>query len=320
MRFGVNAEQASFAEALADLLGDADVPAAARAWADGNHEPGLALWGRLAELGVTSLAIPEDLGGIGASEADLAVAFEALGHAAAPGPWIETAALGSRLLTGEILDGIAAGETLVSITTTGRAVDADVAETFVLDGTALSRAVTGNARVGIDPVRRLTDVSAGEAVATLDGATVNRALNSAYLAAAAMSLGAGERMLSISVEYAKQRKQFNTIIGEYQSLKHLLADVKVALDFARPLVHLAALSLDAASADADRDVSAAAVACIEAAHLAARTSLQVHGAIGYTQECDLSLWLLKSRALRTAWGTPDFHRRRVLNALVAGRN
>lgn len=321
MRFGVTAEQKSFAEALEDLLGGSDVPTAARDWAAGSHERGLTLWRRLAELGVTALAVPEDLGGMGASEADLAVAFEALGYAAAPGPWIETVALASRLISDpDALEGITSGDALVSVSTTGRAADADVAaETLVLNGTTLSRAVIGASRTSIDPARHLVDVTAGEVVAELDQKLVERALNSAYLAAAAMALGAGERMLSISVEYAKQRQQFGTIIGEYQALKHLLADVRVALDFARPLVHLAALSLDAGSADADRDVSAAAVACLEAAHLASRTSLQVHGAIGYTQECDLSLWLLKSRALRTAWGTPDFHRRRVLAALVEGR-
>lgn len=316
MRFGVSDEQKAFAEALSDLLGSADVPAAARAWAAGDHAPGLALWGRLAELGVTALAVPEDQGGIGASEADLAVAFEALGFAAAPGPWIETVALAPRLLPS--LEAIAEGSELVTIGTS-RVTDADVAKPYVLDGTTVAEAVIGEGRVSIDPARHLTDVTAGAAVATLPQETVDRALNSAYLATAAMALGAGERMLSISVEYAKQRQQFNTIIGEYQSLKHLLADVRVALDFARPLVHLAALSLDAGSPDADRDVSAAAVACLEAAHLASRTSLQVHGAIGYTQECDLSLWLLKSRALRTAWGTPDFHRRRVLAAITEGR-
>ena len=68
------------------------------------------------------------------------------------------------------------------------------------------------------------------------------------------------------------------------------------------------------------DVVGVFVACAEAAHLAARTALQVHGAIGYTQECDLSLWLLKVRALRTAWGTPDQHRARVLAALTATRS
>jgi len=79
------------------------------------------------------------------------------------------------------------------------------------------------------------------------------------------------------------------------------------------------VSLDAGHAAAERDVSAARVACADAAYLAARTALQVHGAIGYTAEHDLSLWLTKVRALRSAWGTQSWHRRRVLTALLNER-
>ncbi|MGZ4586048.1 MAG: acyl-CoA dehydrogenase family protein, partial [Mycobacterium sp.] len=53
----------------------------------------------------------------------------------------------------------------------------------------------------------------------------------------------------------------------------------------------------------------------DAGLLAARSALQTHGAIGFTQEHDLSLWLLRVQALRSAWGTPEAHRRRVLEAL-----
>jgi alkylation response protein AidB-like acyl-CoA dehydrogenase len=65
------------------------------------------------------------------------------------------------------------------------------------------------------------------------------------------------------------------------------------------------------------ELSAAKVATGDAAYSAARTALQVHGAIGYTAEHDLSLWLLKVRALVTAWGTPTVHRARVLEALTS---
>ena len=91
------------------------------------------------------------------------------------------------------------------------------------------------------------------------------------------------------------------MIGSYQAFKHQAADVRIGLDFARPLVQGAALSFD--TVDRARDVSAAKVAVSDAAYAAARTALQLHGAIGYTAEYDLSLWLLKVRALVAAWGT-----------------
>jgi alkylation response protein AidB-like acyl-CoA dehydrogenase len=124
-------------------------------------------------------------------------------------------------------------------------------------------------------------------------------------------------MLDGSVEYAKQRSQFGRVIGSYQAIKHKLADVHIALELARPLVYGAALSLADGSPDTARDVSAAKAAASEAALLSARSSLQTHGAIGFTQEHDLSLLLLRVQALRSAWGDPTWHRHRVLEALTA---
>lgn len=97
----------------------------------------------------------------------------------------------------------------------------------------------------------------------------------------------------------RQRTQFGVPIGSFQAVKHRLADAKIALEFARPLLFGAALSLRPA------DVAAAKLKACEAAYATARTALQLHGAIGYTAEYDLSLWLTKARALRTAWGTPE---------------
>ena len=135
-----------------------------------------------------------------------------------------------------------------------------------------------------------------------------RAFEFGVLATAAQLVGAGQAMLDASVEYAKQRTQFGRIIGSYQAIKHKLADVYIAVELARPLVYGAALSLADDSADTARDVSAALVAAADAALLSARSSLQTHGAIGFTQEHDLSLLLLRVQALRSAWGDPTWHR------------
>ncbi|MYZ15115.1 acyl-CoA dehydrogenase family protein, partial [Streptomyces sp. SID337] len=108
--------------------------------------------------------------------------------------------------------------------------------------------------------------------------------------------------------YAKQRTQFGSAIGAFQAVKHRLADVLVRLEFARPLVFGAATTM------APGDIAAAKVTAAESAYGAARAALQLHGAIGYTAEFDLSLWLTKARALRGAWGDPGVWRGRVLAA------
>jgi len=321
MRFALTEEQQGFAEVLDDLLSHADTPAVVRRWADGDHAAGLALWRRLADLGVTGLLVPEEHGGLDADPVDMMVAFEALGRHAVPGPWIESVALLPRLLAhvdgqAEALGSIASGKRLstASVTALGRhGLDADVAhEPFVLDETVLYSAKVGPLQRSIDPARRLFVLDADSAVADVADADVSAALDHAVLACSAQLLGAGEHLLRDSVAYAKTRTQFGRAIGEYQALKHALADVRVALDFARPLVHVAALSLRDLSPHASRDVSAAKVTAGDAAYAAARTALQVHGAIGYTAEHDLGLWITKVRALLNAWGTPAVHRARVL--------
>ena len=85
MRFELDEDQRDFASALESLLAGAGTVAAARAWADGDHAPGLGLWKRLADLGVTSLATE-------ATPVEVAIAFEAIGRHVVPGPWIESAA------------------------------------------------------------------------------------------------------------------------------------------------------------------------------------------------------------------------------------
>ncbi|WP_395695508.1 acyl-CoA dehydrogenase family protein [Nocardioides sp.] len=294
MRFELDADQRDLAGALDALLSSAGTVAVARAWADGDHAPGLALWSRLTDLGVLSLATE-------ATPVEVVVAFEALGRHAVPGPWVESAAY-LPLALGREVTGVA---TVALPPLVPYALDADVADEVYVGSTPV--ASVGDRVGSVDRTRhlfRIGDAGDAEVHPELPG----EAFDLAVLATAAQLLGAGERILADSVSYVKQRRQFGREIGSYQAIKHHLADVRIALDFARPLVLGAALGAVPASA--------AKVAAGDAAYLSSRTGLQVHGAIGYTQELDLSLWLTKVRALVTAWGTPAYHRARVLEGLL----
>ncbi|WP_246162077.1 acyl-CoA dehydrogenase family protein [Aeromicrobium ginsengisoli] len=223
-----------------------------------------------------------------------------------PGPWIESAAYLPLARTDVDLT---ESRTTVAMP---YAVDADVAdEVYALVDGELHTATAERRVTSIDPSRHLFTVTAGEPVAHGD---LDAAYDLAVLATAAQLLGAGERVLADSVAYVKQRTQFGRAIGSYQAIKHQLADARIALDFARPLVFGAALELT------PRSVSAAKLQAAEAANLAARVGLQVHGAIGYTEEYDLSRWLLRIRALQSAWGTASFHRERLLASLLADQS
>ncbi|KUI46450.1 acyl-CoA dehydrogenase [Mycobacterium sp. GA-1199] len=317
MNFELDEQQRDFAASIDAALGAADLPGAVRAWGAGDASPGRKVWAQLTDLGVTALLVPEKYDGIDAHPVDLVVAAERLGRWCVPGPVAESIAVAPILLADdERCARLASGELIATVALTPqvpRAVDADTAGLILVaadgevrDGTAVTQ------RESVDPSRKLFDVNpSGDGRA----ADVARAYEFGVLATAAQLVGAGQAMLDMSVEYAKQRSQFGKVIGAYQAIKHKLADVHIAVELARPLVYGAALSLADNSADTARDVSAAKAAAGDAALLAARSALQTHGAIGFTQEHDLSLWLLRAQALRSAWGDPAVHRRRVLEAL-----
>jgi len=367
MRFALSAEQREFGAAVHELLADADVPAAARAWAAADHAPGLAIWRSLAKAGVTALATPESFGGLAAHPVDLAVACEELGHHPVPGPVAESVAAVPQLLAalaeprpgdhaaravpaasqeparqaGEWLAALASGELIATLARPPQlphALDADVAGLVLLadsgqsagpraDGDArprtgacaVWRAVPGTRLESADRARRLFEVGPTEALADGPAArtAVQRAISYGTLASSAQLLGAGRALLETTTRYARQREQFGRPVGAFQAIKHALADVLIGLEFARPLLYAAAVALGGRAATTPRDVSAARVACADAAQRAARTALQVHGAIGYTQECDISLWLAKVRALAATWGSQAEHRAVVLAALTS---
>ncbi len=221
MRFELTTDQEDFAASLESLLAGADPAGAARAWAEGDHGPGLKLWQRLAEQGLTMLARE-------ATPVEVCVAFEALGRHAVPGPWVESAAYLP----------VALGREVESVATVAvpphvpYALDADVADEVYVGSTLVTD--IGPMHPSVDRTRRLFPV--GDSEVAWDAA-----FDAAVLAVSAQLLGAGERVLSDSVAYVKQRKQFGREIGSYQAIKHALADVRIALDFARPLVFGAAL-------------------------------------------------------------------------------
>jgi alkylation response protein AidB-like acyl-CoA dehydrogenase len=318
MKFALDEQQRDFAASIDAALGAADVPGAVRAWGRGDTAPGRKIWATLTDLGVTALAVPEVFDGIDAHPVDLVVALEALGRWCVPGPVAESIAVVPVLLgADDRLAALAAGELIATAAlppTVPRAADADFAGLVLLahDG-HVSDAAAGDPHESVDPARKLFDISA---TGDMRAADTGRAFEFGALATAAQLVGAGQAMLDMSVAYAKQRSQFGRIIGSYQAIKHKLADVHIALELARPLVYGAALSLAEGSPETARDVSAAKAAASEAAMLAARSSLQTHGAIGFTAEHDLSLWLLRVQALHSAWGDPATHRRRVLEALA----
>jgi alkylation response protein AidB-like acyl-CoA dehydrogenase len=129
---------------------------------------------------------------------------------------------------------------------------------------------------------------------------------------AAFLIGLADRMITLAADYAKDRHQFGKPIGSFQAVKHLLANARVKLEFARPATYRAAWSLATAQPTVSRDASMAKAMASDAADLAARVALQVHGAIGYTWESDLHFFMKRTWALSKAWGDAPTHRQLYL--------
>jgi len=177
--------------------------------------------------------------------------------------------------------------------------------------------VTLTRQESVDPFRRLfrVDWTPGKSIST-NVSMWDDALDRGALFAAAQCAGLAQRAIDLAVEYAKTREQFGKPIGSYQAVKHLLATAQVKVEFARPVIYAAAAVLPQRDAFSRARISHAKIVAAEAADLAARTSLQVHGAMGYSWEVDVHFLLKRALALGAAWGEPAFHRNRVMARIM----
>lgn len=316
MRFSFDDDQLAFRDTVRDLLAKACTPETIRAAWDAETLD-RTVWDQLAEMGVLSILAPEAAGGMGLDETWLVLLLEECGYAGLPHPVVETAAVAAQLVG----DRIEAAD-LVTTDLGGPIVPAaaDADHVLFADGPAGLVLVAGS-QVVVEEVDTLDRSRRAGRVAwepsTAHGVSGDRdlAFDRGVWGTAAVLVGLGRRMLDLTVDYVKEREQFGVPIGSFQAVKHHLADAALQLEFARPAVYRAAWSLATGDDDARRDVSMAKALASEAALLAGRKALQCHGAIGYTEEADLHLFLKRSWALARSWGDAATHRDRVGQAL-----
>ncbi len=306
MHFAFTEEQIALRDATRDLLTKECTPAHVRdAWEnETGRVPGL--WDQLDAMGVVGLLAPESAGGLGLTFVDLVLVLEETGRHAVPEPIVETAAYGAPL-AGRADVTIAASEFYVPW--------ADTADVIFTAAGRFDRAdVTLVPHPSVDGARRLFEVrgTPGE----VDGREVLAAYDRGVCGIAAQQCGLADRMLELTADYVKERRQFGVPVGSFQAVKHHLANARIALEFARPLVYRAAASIAAGDPDTPVHVSMAKAKADAAALKTAKAALQCHGAIGYTTEYDLHLYLKRSWALARSWGDTAFHHGRVSRAIL----
>ena len=337
MHFAFTDDQRMLRDTVREVLVRECPPEVVRGAWEAQPEGARAVWETLAETGVIGMSASERSGGMGMSELDLVLPLEETGYAALPGPLVDTAAVGIPLLEAAGTDAqrdrwlgpAAAGEARIVVAFEGqdRVPYAAYADLLIAQrggaGYCLPISdVTIRSEKSVDRARELGRI-AFEATAAhrmredVDiAAAFELGRERAALGTAAQLIGLSRRMLDMAVQYAKDREQFGKPIGAQQAVKHRLANALIEQEFARPLVYRAGWSMASAADDAPVAVSLAKIYAGEAARFVAKQALQVHGAIGYTIECDLHMWMKRTWALAAACGDSAYHRQRVGNHIL----
>ncbi|MFA1703775.1 acyl-CoA dehydrogenase family protein [Mycobacterium intracellulare] len=293
-------------ETVAALVAKHAGPAAVRAAMESDRGYDESLWRLLCEqVGAAALVIPEELGGAGGELADAAAVLQELGRALVPSPLLGTTLAELALLSAPepdaaTLEGLAEGTAIGALVLDpDYVVNGDIADVVcAVEDDRLSRwtRFSAQAVTTMDPTRRLARVQPQEAEAI--GADPGLADKAAVLLAAEQ-IGAAQRCLELTVEYAKDRVQFGRPIGSFQALKHRMADLYVTVAAAKAVVS------DACDEPSPTNAAAARLAATEALNTVAAEGIQLHGGIAITWEHDMHLYFKRAHGSAHLLDTPQ---------------
>jgi alkylation response protein AidB-like acyl-CoA dehydrogenase len=148
-------------------------------------------------------------------------------------------------------------------------------------------------------------------------AAIAKALPAILTLIAADICGAGEWQLQTTAEYARTRKQFDHAIGYFQAVKHPIVNMMIDVDRAKSLVYAAACAIDHEPEQGLRLARMAKAAASDAAHFVSGRSIQLHGGIGFTWECDVHLWVKRQQHSQFLYGDGSWHRAKLAEAFDA---
>jgi acyl-CoA dehydrogenase len=345
MEFFDSPEQAALRTATSDFLAQHATSARVRASMVDPIGYDRGTWKRLgSELGLTSLLVPEQFDGAGATLAEVAVVLEELGRVLLPSPYLSTVLVSSVLaqaassapeLAAELLPGLAAGSVVGAFAVTGEVLESAGRLTgvapLVLDGAHADLFLVRVGRdlfavraaeVAVQPVATL-DQTRSQASVILDGAPgvclgelADRAEDLMRTGLAVEAVGSAREALERTVGYLKTRVQFGHPIGSFQALKHRCADLAVGVESARAtaLAAVGAAMSGPAPGPGEEFAVLAPLAKLHCARVLRQVSsemIQLHGGIGFTWEHDTHLFFKRAKSTELLYGTPSQLRRLV---------
>ncbi|HEV7422664.1 MAG TPA: acyl-CoA dehydrogenase family protein [Mycobacterium sp.] len=296
------------------------------------------LWERLCATGATTMALPEEIGGDGATMVDLALVAEEVGRSVAPVPWIDHVCAarllarlgaldaGSPIVTGEQIAGLDAqvdsvsGTRLISI--------GSIADHIVLrDGNDVVLLTFGTRPARVDNIGRLpmawVDPAAADSRTVLVSGSdalwsYQLALDEWRLLTAAALAGLVEETMTIAVEFAKTRYTLGVPISTLQGISHPLANMAIAVQGGRALARRAAWYLDNEPDERPELAPSAFVFMAEEASKAATMAVHVQGGLGVSAEAAASAYLVRARGWALAGGDPGASAKQIAR-IVADR-
>ncbi|MFZ4264218.1 acyl-CoA dehydrogenase family protein [Streptomyces arboris] len=311
MDFQLSDDQRALRSGMRDLLGAVFDRDRMREAVERGGGVDRGLWRELGAAGFFALRLPEEAGGVGLGLPEAVLLFEEAGRALLPGPLVATH------LAAGLVKGAAEGEAVVTAAEGGGrpVVDLGGADAVlvgggagVLAGEGLEAFVAGAVPVRsmdpLTPLHRVEERSAGAGASEgrWEGAGASEAYPGALrregaLLTAAEQLGSATRTTEMAVQHAGSREQFGSLIGSFQAVKHLCADMLARTEPARSAVYAAAVTGDPV------EIAAAKLLADEAAVRNARDCLQIHGGMGFTWEADVHLHLKRAWLRAARWLT-----------------
>ncbi|RLQ21101.1 acyl-CoA dehydrogenase [Seongchinamella sediminis] len=313
------------------------------------------LWAQMKDMGLLSIMLPEEYGGIGLDMVDCALIYEELGRGLAPGPHFVSSVIslgaiargGSEDQKSELLPQLGSGELIVApawlepgnsfspegvqmravagdkgftlngvkrhvfyakaahkllvLARTGDAVDA--VDLFLVDIDAPGVELEQQQSMAYDTQYKVTfnDVTV-PAANQLEGgwATWHQVLLDGCILQAAFAVGAAQKALDITVQYSKEREQFDKPIGSFQALAHYMADAQVEITGAQVLVWEAAWA-HREGKSIERLAPMAKLFCCNANRDATAKCEQIHGGYGFTMEYDIQLFFRRAKQQQMNW-------------------
>ena len=318
MRFDFDDTQYALRDMARDLFAKESPPARLRELWDGKPFD-RRVWKTMADAGIVGLTVPEEHGGSGGNDLDLALVYEEAGRACLPEPLLETtgiaapiiASFGSDKLRERWLSAIASGDAIAAVQTSegepavwGAEADVLVAVRDSEIHIVGSDSFTTTPVASLDPARPLARVEAKTGADTkLDVPdAMEQLFKRAFVGSASLLNGISMHLLATTVAYVKEREQFGRPVGSFQAVKHKLASMHVAIESARPAAWYAAYAV-ASGIEQGVPATVAKIAANDAEELCNTEALQCHGGIGFTWEHDLHFWLKRGMTLRGSFGT-----------------